>query len=321
VRTRKLAHALIAAAGFTAGCGLAQTWPQKPVQITVPFPAGGSSDVIGRLVGARLAEAFRQPVIVDNRPGAGTLIGTQYVAKAPADGHTLLLADVPFTVNPLVLPPPTYDPVRDFTAVSLLGTSAQFLYSNPTRHKGLAELVATARARPGQVTMATAGSGTTTHLMTEMLQGALGVKFLQVPYKGSAPALTDAAAGQVDAAFSTFASAAPLVQSGRLKVIGVTAKSRLAAFPDVPTFVEVGAAELVVEHWWGVLGPAGLPQDALSRLESEIAKALTAPEVRERFSALGVEPRASTSAELRQLVESYVNRWARVVRENNIKAN
>jgi tripartite-type tricarboxylate transporter receptor subunit TctC len=304
-----------------AGAAAAQSWPQRAVQVTVPFPAGGSSDVIGRLVGARLTESLRQPVVIDNRPGAGTLIGTQYVAKAAPDGHTLLLADVPFSVNPLVLPPPTYDPVQDFTAITLLGTSAQFLYSNPARHRSLADLVAAVRAKPGAVTMATAGSGTTTHLMTEMLQGALGVKFVQVPYKGSAPALTDAAAGHVDAAFSTFASAAPLVQSGKLRVLGVTAAARLPAFADVPTFAEIGATDLVVEHWWGLLGPAGTPRPVVERLESEVAKALAVPEVRERFAGLGVEPRSSTSAEFRALVETYVKRWARVVRENQIKAN
>lgn len=304
-----------------AGAAAAQSWPQRAVQVTVPFPAGGSSDVIGRLVGARLTESLRQPVVIDNRPGAGTLIGTQYVARAAPDGHTLLLADVPFSVNPLVLPPPTYDPVQDFTAITLLGTSAQFLYSNPARHRSLADLVAAVRAKPGVVTMATAGSGTTTHLMTEMLQSALGVKFVQVPYKGSAPALTDAAAGHVDAAFSTFASAAPLVQSGKLRVLGVTAAARLPAFADVPTFAEIGATDLVVEHWWGLLGPAGMPRPVVERLESEVAKALAVPELRERFAGLGVEPRSSTSAQFRALVETYVQRWARVVRENQIKAN
>lgn len=313
--------AIIAACGAMLPGAQAQGYPSRVVQIVVPFPAGGSSDVIARLIGAKLGESLRQTFLVDNRPGAGTLIGTMYVAKAAPDGYTLLLADVPFTVNPTILPEAGYDPVRDFTPVTLIGVSAQFMYSNPARFTSLADLIAAARANPGKVTIATAGTGTTTHLMTEMLQAGTGLKFLQVPYKGSAPALNDAAGGQVDAAFSTLASAAPLVASRKLRIIGVTSPSRLAAYPDVPTFVEMGVGELVVEHWWGLLGPAGLAPEIVQRLQAETARAVAAPDIRERFSGLGVEPRASSPGQFRDLVESYVRRWTKVVRENNIKAN
>jgi tripartite-type tricarboxylate transporter receptor subunit TctC len=299
----------------------AQDYPTKPVQIVVPFPPGGSSDVIARLLGSKLGEALKQTFVVDNRPGAGTLIGTLHVAKAPPDGYTLLLADVPFTVNPSVVPGANYDPIKDFTPISVVGASAQFLYSNPVRFKSLTELLAAAKANPGKVSMATAGVGTTTHLMTEMLQAGAGVKLLQVQYKGSAPALTDTAAGHTDVVFSTLASAAPLVSAGKLRVIGVTSPSRLAAFPDVPTFSESGIPELVVEHWWGVLGPAGMPREAVQKLQAEIARAVQAPDVRERLSGIGVEARASTPEAFRDHIDSYVRRWARVVREHNIKAN
>lgn len=313
--------AIIASCGATLPGAQAQGYPSRVVQIVVPFPAGGSSDVIARLIGAKLGESLRQTFLVDNRPGAGTLIGTVYVAKAAPDGHTLLLADVPFTVNPTVIPEAGYDPVRDFTPVTLIGVSAQFMYSNPTRFRSLADLIAAARANPGKVTIATAGTGTTTHLMTEMLQAGTGLKFLQVPYKGSAPALNDTAGAQVDAAFSTLASAAPLVASGKLRIIGITSPARLPAYPDVPTFAEMGVGELVVEHWWGLLGPAGLAPEVVQRLQAETAKAIAAPDIRERFSSLGVEPRASTPEQFRDLVQSYVRRWTKVVRENNIKAN
>jgi tripartite-type tricarboxylate transporter receptor subunit TctC len=299
----------------------AQGYPSRPVQIVVPFPAGGSSDVIGRLVGAKLAESLRQTFLVDNRPGAGTLIGTVYVAKAAPDGYTLLLADVPFTVNSIVIRDAGYDPLRDFAPVSLIGVSAQFMYSNPTRFQSLADLIAAAKANPSKITIATAGTGTTTHLMTEMLQAGTGLKFLQVPYKGSAPALNDAAGAQVDAAFSTLASAAPLVAAGKLRIIGVTSPARLPGYPDVPTFAEMGVNDLVVEHWWGLLGPAGLPPEIVQRLHVEIAKTVAAPDIRERFASLGVEPRAATPAQFRELVQSYVRRWEKVVRENNIRAN
>lgn len=302
------------------GTTYAQSYPVKPVTVVVPFPPGGSSDVIARLINAKLIDAFKQNFITDNRPGAGTLIGTTYVAKAAPDGYTLLLADVPFSVNPTVLPHAGYDPVRDFTAIAIVGASAQFLYANPNRIKSLAELLATARAKPGQVTMATAGNGTTTHLMTEMLQAGARIKLLQVPYKGSAPALNDAAAGQVDVVFSTLASAAPLVSGGRLRVIGVTSPKRLPAFPDVPTFTEMGMGDLVVEHWWGVLGPAGIPRDIVQRLNAEIAKAVNMADVRERFSTLSVEPRTGTPEQFRDIIDSYVKRWTRVVKEHNVKA-
>ena len=315
------AAVMIAVCGATLPRVEAQGYPSRVVQIVVPFPAGGSSDVIARLIGAKLAESLRQTVLVDNRPGAGTLIGTVYVAKAAADGHTLLLADVPFTVNPTVIPDAGYDPVRDFAPVTLIGVSAQFMYSNPTRFRSLADLIAAAKANPGKVTIATAGTGTTTHLMTEMLQAGTGLKFLQVPYKGSAPALNDAAGAQVDAAFSTLASAAPLVAAGKLRIIGITSPARLPAYPDVPTFAEIGVPELVVEHWWGLLGPAGLPPEVVQRLQAETAKAVAAPDIRERFSGLGVEPRASSPEQFRDLVQSYVRRWTKVVRENNVKAN
>lgn len=316
---KAIVRCLLCASFAVAGLANAQSYPVKPVQIVVPFPPGGSSDVIARLIGTKLGEALRQNFITDNRPGAGTLIGTTYVAKAASDGYTLLLADVPFTVNPTVLPNANYDPVKDFTPITIVGASAQFLYSNPVRFKSLSELLAAAKAKPGQVTVATAGNGTTTHLMTTMLEAGAGVKFIQVPYKGSAPALSDAAAGHVDAAFSTLASAAPLVSGGKLRVIGVTSLKRLPAFPDVPTFVEIGVQDLVVEHWWGMLGPAGLPREVVQRLQAEIAKAVAAPDVRERFSSLGVEPRSSTPEQFRELIQAYVTRWARVVKEHNIR--
>lgn len=302
------------------GAAQAQSYPTKPVTVVVPFPPGGSSDVITRLINVKLSDAFKQTFLTDNKPGAGTLIGTTYVAKAAPDGYTLLLADVPFSVNPTVIPSANYDPVKDFTPITIVGASAQFLYANPSRMNSLAELLAAAKAKPGQVTMATAGNGTTTHLMTEMLQAGAGVKLLQVPYKGSAPALNDAAAGHVDAVFSTLASAAPLVTAGKLRVIAVTSPKRLPQFPDVPTFTEVGIKDLVVEHWWGMLGPARMPRDIVQRLQTEIAKAVAAPDVRERFNALSVEPRTGTPEYFRDLIESYVKRWTRVVKENKIKA-
>lgn len=325
--TRQLRHRRCAILGLCAAAfglstaSMSQTFPTKPIQIIVPFPPGGSSDVIARQLGERLAAALKQSVIVENKPGAGTLIGTNHVANAVPDGHTLLLADVPFTVNPSVVKSAKYDPVQDFTPIAIIGASAQFLYSNPARFASLAELIAAAKGNPGKVSIANAGNGTTTHLMTEMLQASAGVRLLQVQYKGSSPALTDTAAGHTDAVFSTLASAAPLVNAGKLRVIGVTSKDRLPAFPEVPTFAELGASDMVVEHWWGLLAPAGVPRDVVLRLNREVAAAVTAPEIQEKLQALGVEPRTSTPEAFGEHIASYVKRWARVVKEHGIEAN
>lgn len=318
--TPSIVGAVFAAALAWGGESIAQTaFPSKPIQIVVPFSPGGSSDVIARQLGEKLAASLKQSVIVENKPGAGTLIGTEHVANAAPDGHTLLLADVPFSVNPSVVKSAKYDPIKDFTPIAIIGASAQFLYAHPSRFKSLSELVAAAKANPGKVSVANAGNGTTTHLMTEMLAAGAGIELLQVQYKGSAPALSDTAAGHTDAVFSTLASAAPLVQAGKLRVIGVTSKERLAAFPDVQTFVEIGVKDMVVEHWWGLLAPAGVPSTVVERLNREVSAAVMTPEIQQKLKTLTVEPRTSTPEEFGNLVASYVERWARVVKEHGIE--
>lgn len=312
---------LSTALGATSMKATAQSFPTKPIQIVVPFPPGGSSDVIARQLGVHLAAALNQSVVIDNRPGAGTLIGTNYVASSPPDGYTLLLVDVPFTVNPSVVKSARYDPLADFTPIAIVGASAQFLYANPAKFRSLAEFIAAAKANPGKVSVANAGNGTTTHLMTIMLQTGIGAELLQVQYKGSAPALTDTAAGHTDTAFSTLASAAPLVNAGKLRIIGVTAKDRLPAFADVPTFAEVGVRDMVVEHWWGLVGPAGIPRDVVLRLNEAVAAAVKMPDVQEKFKSLGVEPRIATPETFREQIASYVARWARIAKEHGIEAN
>ena len=317
---RSILGAALVAVLCCSGPVMAQAaFPSKPVQIVVPFPPGGSSDVIARQLGEKLAAALKQSVIVENRAGAGTLIGTQYVANAVPDGHTLLLADVPFSVNPSVVKSARYDPIRDFSPIAIIGASAQFMYANPARFKTLSELVAAAKANPGKVSVANAGNGTTTHLMTEMLEAGAGIELLQVQYKGSAPALADTAAGHTDAVFSTLASAAPLVQAGKLRVIGVTSKERLPAYADVQPFVEIGATDMVVEHWWGLLAPAGVPKDVVDRLNREVTAAVRTPDMVEKFRMLTVEPRTSTPQAFGELVATYVARWAKVVKDHGIE--
>jgi len=302
------------------GGALAQDYPNKPVRFIVPYAPGGSSDILARTLGQKLADAMGQPFIVDNRPGAGSMVGTEVLAKSPADGYTIILSDMPHTINPSINPKVPYDPVKDFSPVSVIGVSPMFLFVHPAfEAKNVKELIALAKAQPGKLAIASGGNGATTHLVAELLQASAGIKLTHVPYKGAGPAIADVAAGQVPITFTSMATAASLVKAGRLRVLGVTSSKRLAAFPDVPTFEENGLAGLTFEHWWGVMAPARTPPAVVARLHDEIVKALAAPDVRERFAALAVEPRTNTPEQFRALIESDLARWAKVVRDAGIK--
>ncbi|MBC7780027.1 MAG: tripartite tricarboxylate transporter substrate binding protein [Proteobacteria bacterium] len=312
---------LLLALPFPVACAQAQAYPDRPIRMVVPFAAGGSSDVIGRIVGARLTDALRQPVLIDTRPGAGTSIGNAVVARANPDGYTLLLADTAFAASSSVLQNLPYDALKDFSPVSLLGTSAQYLYAAPGRHRNAQALLAAARAKPGQLTIASGGTGTTTHFMVELLKRAAAIDVVHVPYKGSAPALADAAGGQVEAVFASFASAAALVTANRLQVLAIAAARRHPTQPDAPTLTEIGAKDLVADHWWGVIAPARTPRDVVQRMNTELARAIATPEAKERFPALAVDARASTPGEFAQLIETDVRRFGRIAREANIKVD
>ena len=232
-----------------AGPATAQSWPSKPVRFIVPYAPGGSSDVIARLLGQKLGEAFGQTFVIDNRPGAGSMVGTDIAAKSAPDGYTLLLSDMPHTINPAIYVKVPYDPVRDFSPVTVVGTSPMFLFVHPKfEANSVKDFVALARAQPGKVAMGSGGTGATTHLMIELLQARTGVRVNHVPYKGAGPALADVIAGQIPATFTSMATAAPHVKGGRLRALAVTSAKRIASYPEVPTFEESGAPGMVVEH-------------------------------------------------------------------------
>ncbi len=303
-----------------AGNCLAQDYPNKPVRFIVPYAPGGSSDILARTLGQKLAEAMGQPFIIDNRPGAGSMVGTEVLAKSPADGYTIILSDMPHAINPSIHHKVPYDPVKDFSPVSVIGVSPMFLFVHPSfEAKSVKELIALAKAQPSKLAIASGGNGATTHLVAELLQASAGIKLTHVPYKGAGPAIADVAAGQVPITFTSMATAASLVKAGRLRVLGVTSSKRLAAFPDVPTFEENGLTGLTFEHWWGVMAPARTPPAVVARLHAEIVKALAATDVRERFTTLAVEPRTNSPEEFRALIESDLVRWAKVVRDAGIK--
>ena len=295
------------------------SYPTKFIRFIVPYAPGGSSDVLARTISQKLNDALGQTLVIDNRPGAGSMIGTDIAAKSPADGYTIILSDMPHTINPSIYAKVPYDPIRDFAPVTLIGVSPMFLFAHPSlQATNIKEFIALAKTQPGKIAIASGGTGATTHLMAELLQTHAGIKLNHVPYKGAGPALSDVVAGQVPATFTSMATAAPFAKSGRLRILGVTTSKRMAAFPDVPTFEESGVSGMVVEHWWGVMAPAGVPKAIIDKLRAAIVNAVNSPEVRERFTALGVEPRTTTPEQFRALLESDVKRWAKVVKDAGI---
>ena len=298
----------------------APDYPVKFVRFIVPYAPGGSSDVLARTLSQKLGAALGQTFVVDNRPGAGSMVGTDIAAKATPDGYTIILSDMPHTINPSIYAKVPYDPVKDFAPITTVGVSPMFLFVNPAvKAQNVKEFVALAKTQPGKLSIASGGTGATTHLMAELLQNHAGIKLTHVPYKGAGPALTEVVAGQIPATFTSMATAAPFAQSGRLRILGVTSAKRLAAFPDVATFEESGVTGMIVEHWWGVMAPAGVPRSVIEKLRGAIVNAVNAADVRERFTVLAVEPRTNTPQEFRTLLETDVRRWAQVVKAAGIK--
>ena len=311
---------ILACAASAAAAQTPANYPAKFVRFIVPYAPGGSSDVLARTIGQKLGSALGQTFVIDNRPGAGSMVGTDIAAKATPDGYTIILTDMPHTINPSIYAKVPYDPIKDFSPVTVIGVSPMFLFVNPAvKAQNVKELIALAKAQPGKLSIASGGTGATTHLMAELLQSHAGIKLTHVPYKGAGPALTDVVAGQIPATFTSMATAAPFAQSGRLRILGVTSAKRLPAFPDVATFEESGVAGLVVEHWWGIMAPAGVPKPIVEKLRGEIVAAVNSPDVRERFAVLAVEPRTNTPQQFQALLESDVKRWAKVVKDAGIK--
>jgi tripartite-type tricarboxylate transporter receptor subunit TctC len=311
---------LIGALLLAAQVAFGQDYPSRFVRVIVPYAPGGSSDVLARALGQKLGDALGQSFVIDNRPGAGSMIGTDAAAKSPPDGYTLVLSDMPHTINPSVYAKVPYDPVKDFAPISTIGVSPMFLFANPSfPAAGVRELIAAAKSKPGSIAIASGGTGASTHLVAELLQANAGIRLTHVPYKGAGPAIADVVAGQVPLTFTSMATAAPHVKSGRVRILGVTSQKRLEAFADVPTFGESGVPGMVFEHWWGVMAPARTPAAVVERLHAEIVKAVGAPDLRERFTALAVVPRTNTPAEFRALLESDLARWSKVVKDAGIK--
>ncbi|MBX3600299.1 MAG: tripartite tricarboxylate transporter substrate binding protein [Rubrivivax sp.] len=322
MNTRRLCLALLAAAGLgLAGAAAAQAeaFPSKPVRIIVPYAAGGIADILARQVADRLAPAWRQPVVIENRPGAGGHLGGELVAKSPADGYTLVLATIAHNGAFAMYKGLKYDPATDLVPVSLIAESAGVLIVHPSvQARTLPEFIALAKAQPGKLNYASAGNGSAIHMATELFKHMTGTDLLHVPYKGSAPAMADLLGGQVQLMFENIATALPQIQAGKVRAIAVTGRARNASLPDLPTIAEAGVPGYAAEPWYTLSVPRGVPPEVMRKLNADIAAALRTPEVVQRFEALGVTPLGGSLDDAARRNAQEAERWTRVIQAARI---
>lgn len=323
---RDLAAAMAAAAALLAAApmpSIAQQYPSKPVRLVVPFPPGGSTDILGRALAQKLSESWGQPFIVDNRPGAGGTIGADQAAKAPADGYTLLMAHIgTLAVAPALYPKLPYDPVRDFAPVSMVAIVPNVLVVNPSvPAQSVAELVAYARANPGRLNYSSGGNGSAAHLAMEYFKLRTGTDIVHIPYKGTAPAVTDLIAGQVSLTMTGAPVVMPQVQAGKLRALGVSSPRRLEAFPQVPPIAESGVPGFDATQWYGVVAPAGTPREVVAKLNAEINRVMQSDELRRRLLAEGAIAAPDTPEAFAAFIRDELKRWGAVVKATGMQAN
>ncbi len=326
-RPAVLLHALFAMALFVGASGLSpalgQGYPSKPIRLVVGVPPGGTTDVVARIVGQKLAEQLGQPVVIDNRGGAGGNIGAEAVAKAAPDGYTLFLAVIgTMAINPSLYRDMPFDTLRDFAPISQLTSMPQVMLVHPSiPAKSVREFIAYAKSRPGKIDFASGGNGTATHLAGELFKAMSGTDLVHVPYKGNGPAMTDLVSGRVAVMFDQVFTGLPFVRSGKLRALGVTTARRSPAAPDIPTIAESGLPGYDVTTWHGLVAPAGTPREIVNRLHDEVVKALNSPEVRERFAANGIDPVSSTPEEFGAFMKAEIKKWSETVKAAGVTAN
>ncbi len=298
----------------------AQSWPQKPIRMVIPYPPGGPTGVMGRLVATKLPELLGQPVIVDNKPGASGQMGAAEVAKAAPDGYTFLTNASIHVINPHVYSKPMVDPIREFTPVALIGVVPLVMVVPPMQPaKDVKEFIAWARANPGKVNFASASSASAQHLAGEHFKQVTGIDMQHVPYNGSGPALADLVGGHVQLMFDSLPSSMSFIRSGKLKALGASSSKRLAVLPDVPTLIEAGVPDFDLTTWYGVWAPAGTPKDIVARMNAEIVRLVVMPDMKEKLAGLGVEASAFTPEQFAAFNRTEYERWGRIVRAANIK--
>jgi tripartite-type tricarboxylate transporter receptor subunit TctC len=303
-----------------AGLALGQPYPSKPIRFIVPFPPGGSSDLIARAIAPRMSEKLGQPVVVENRPGAGGMIGVEAAAKAAPDGYTIALAAAgALSSNMHLYPTMPYQPEKDLAPISMLAMIPFFLVAHPSQASSLRELIETARARPGALSYGHGGQGSTMHLAGELLNMMAKVRVQAVPYKGSGPVSADVLGGQVPLGVVDVPSAIANVKAGKLRALAVTSKRRISAAPEVPTFEEAGLPGYEAVGWFGTVAPAATPPEIIRRLNAEIRNALSAPEVKERALAAGAEPFSNSPQEFAAFIREEAKKWAEVIKAAGVK--
>lgn len=320
----RLGHGILT--GWFLLCGApahAQGYPARAVRIVVPVSTGGATDILTRTLGQRLATAWGQQVLVDNRPGGGSNVGFEAAAKSPPDGYTLLMAQPAFTVNVSLYKKLAYDPLRDFSPITLAATGANVLVVHPSvPARTLKEFIALAKAKPGQLNYASSGNGTTPHLSGELFNAMAGVKLVHIPYKGAGASVTDLLGGHVDLAFVSLSSVAPQLKANRLRALGITSAKRSALMPEVPTFDEAGLKGYEVTGWYGVLAPAGTPKEIVNRIYADITKTLTPDDMVQTLNGFGLEPAPSNSPEqFSAFLQMEIAKWAKVVKASGARAD
>ncbi len=319
----KPAAALVAAAAMVVAPGaLAQDYPNKPIRMVLPFPPGGVTDLLARALADKLAPRLGQPVIVDNKPGAGTVLASDLVARAPADGYTLLMAASSLGTAPLIYDKVGYDPVKSFAPVTLVASVVHVVVVNPELPvKSVKDLIGYARAHPGKLNYSSTGTGTSTHLEGELLKSMANVYMVHIPYRGSGPALTDLVGGQVNVMIDALGSSGPFIKAGKLRALAVTTAKRSQSIPELPTVSESGVPGYEAMPWLGIVAPAGTPQPVVDRLYREVAKILSEPDIKERFKAWGLDIIGYSPTEFSSFIRRDVDQWTRVITNAKIKAD
>jgi len=309
-----------AALAWSSAARAQQAYPAKPIRLILPFPPGGSTDIVARLIGQKLTESWGQPVLIENRPGAGGNIAAETAARAAPDGYTLFQVNVANAIGATLYPKLSYDLITSFAPVIQLATTPYVLLAHPTvPAKNTAELIALAKARPGQLNYASAGGGSATHLSGELLKSMAGVNIVHVPYKGTGPAVTALLSGEVDLYFATVPAALPLVEAKKLRALGVTSARRSPLMRDVPAIAEAGLKGYETSTWHGILAPAATPADIVVKLNAEIARTLAQPAVRERLVGQGLDPVGGTPEQFGAYLKTEISKWAVVVKASGAR--
>jgi len=309
-----------AALALATATAFAQGYPSRPIKLIVPLAAAGTGDTLARAVGEAMAKELGQPVVIENKPGAGGLVGTEIVANAPPDGYTILAVSPSHVINPALHSKKTYDPLKDFETITVMANTHQVIVAHPsTPASSVRELIDYAKKNPGKLTYGSAGTGSATHLNMELFKSMAGIDILHVPYKGSTQARQDALSGQVNLAMDGLLPVQPLIKDGRLKALALTSGRRSQSNPEIPTIAEAGVPGYVSDTWYGLLAPAKTPKDIVAKLHAAAVKALNSPEVRDRLTKLGAEPVGNTQEEFARMLASEQKVWTKVVKDSGAK--